>query len=693
LIISPIFHPAHFLFVSLFLITYNIFIDEADDLVRKRLQYFMILSLMYVFLAIFGLSILIFVHELGHYFMARRVGMRVETFAIGFGRPIYSWERNGVKWQVGWLLFGGYVKIAGQDVDSESDPYEVPDGFFGKRPIDRIKVAFMGPFVNLLLAFLIFVGLWATGGREKNFSEFTHVIGWVDPHSELYALGLRPGDEILAYNQHPYQSFKDHLYVPMTSPGEIVIKGLKVNYATEEKTPYEYKVKTYPHPSALEKGILTSGIINSANYIIYDRLPNGKENALPEGSPLKDSGIEYGDRVLWVDGEVVFSSQELNYLLNDGRVLLTIVRDGQRRLVRVPRVLVQELKMDSGFREELMDWQYEAALNGIKLQKLYTIPYNLTNDCVVENELKFIDRENGSEAFPKHPFSSLEEPLKPNDKIIAIDGKPVDFAYELLGQLQEHQVNIIVERDKGFSKKISWKDADSDFDRQINWGDIQKIAQSIGNKMPVTSIGNYQLLRPVIPKMRSDFTLSPEKQAWLTTELLEQKKEIESIEDPEKRAQALHMLQDREKQLLLGLPGVQDRKVSYNPTPIEQFTSVFSEIWRTLGALLSGSLNPKWISGPIGIVQVVHDNWMISLKEALFWLGAISLNLGVLNLLPIPVLDGGTIAISFFELITGKRVHPKTLEKVVIPFAMLLIAFFIFVTYQDLSRIFGGFFH
>src|ERR1700733_2510626 len=101
----------------------------------------MAVNLIYIILAILTLSFLIFIHELGHYFMARRVGMRVETFAIGFGRPIYTWERNGVKWQIGWLLFGGYVKIAGMDTENEPDPYRVPDGFFGKRPIDRIKVA------------------------------------------------------------------------------------------------------------------------------------------------------------------------------------------------------------------------------------------------------------------------------------------------------------------------------------------------------------------------------------------------------------------------------------------------------------------------------------------------------------------------------------------------------------------------
>lgn len=653
----------------------------------------MILSLLYVLFAIFGLSILIFFHELGHYFMARRVGMRVETFAIGFGRPIYSWEKKGVKWQIGWLLFGGYVKIAGEDPRGEKDPYEIPDGFFGKRPIDRIKVAFAGPLVNLVLAFVFFAIVWATGGREKNFAEFTHKIGWVDPKSELYVAGVRPGDEIRSYNQQEFVGSKDHLYAPMTSGNEIVVEGDKVDYVTLHKDPYEFHVKTYSHPSAIEKGILTAGILAPANYLIYEKLSDGKENPLPEGSPMAQSGIEYGDRIVWVDGDLVFSTQQLSHLLNDDRVLLTIFRKGNRLLVRVPRVLVQELKMDPEFKEELTDWQYESGLNNVKLQKLYSIPYNLTNNCVVENEIKFIDKENELEAFPLHPYDSNEVPLQPKDKIIAVDGVPVKTSYDLLLQLQYHRVNIIVQRDPSAQKELSSQQADSTFDEEINWNDISAIANSIGTGHLIRTAGNYVLLHPVTPKMRADFELVPEKQALLAAELLEQKKAAENIEDPDRRAHALAMLNTQEKQLLLGLPGLQDRKVNYDPSPLTQFDRVFTEIWRTLKALVTGTLNPKWISGPIGIVQVVHDHWLIGIKEALFWLGAISLNLGILNLLPIPVLDGGTILFSLFEMVTKKRLSPKILERLILPFALLLITFFVFLTYQDMSRLLSRLFH
>lgn len=651
----------------------------------------MIVNIFYIIIALLGLSFLIFMHELGHYWMARRVGMRVETFAIGFGRPIYSWMRKGVRWQIGWLLFGGYVKVAGQEVENGKDPYEIADGFFAKPPLDRIKVAFMGPFVNLVLAFIFFGIIWLAGGREKNFSEFTHKIGWVDPKSELYIQGVRPGDEIVSYDGKSFQGSNDHLYAPMLGGDHIEVNGNKIEYATGEKIPFTYKIKTYQHPNVMQKGIKTAGIFTGASYLIYNKLPGDIENPLPEGSPLRDSGLAYGDRIVWVDGELIFSQIQLNNILNDNKALLTIKRGNETLLRRVPRVHIQELKLEPIFRDELMDWQFEAKLNGTKIQKLFIIPYNLNNEAVVENDLKFIDKEHQDEAFPQVPFSETGKPLQAGDKIIAVDGFPVQHSFELLAKLQNHYVNVIVERNPEELTRVSWKASDDDFNKEVEWSDLQKIASTIGTPRLLPHAGDLYLLKPIIPKPRSEFILSDEKQAWLSTELREQKKEIEAIEDPEQRAHALSMLQSREKQLLLGIPSVQDRKVVYNPQPMEMFQSVFQQIWRMLMALTTGNLSPKWVSGPVGIVQIVHDNSMQGIWEAIFWLGAISLNLGVLNLLPIPVLDGGTILICFIELISGKKMHPKTLEKLTLPFALLLIGFFIFLTYNDLVRLFSGF--
>jgi len=646
---------------------------------------------MFVLLAILGISFLIFIHEMGHFLMARRVGMRVEVFSIGFGRPIFSWMHKDVKWQVGWLPFGGYVKIAGSELDKEQNPYEIPDGFFGKKPIDRIKVALMGPAANLLFAVLAFSFLWVSGGREKNFSDFTSKIGWVDPDSELYAQGIRPGDEVTSYNNQQFESAADHTAAPMRSEDHIAIRGEKVNYLTGEKVPFEDTVKVYQHPGAIEKGRLTAGILSPASYIIYNRLPGGQENPLPESSPLKNSGIEYGDRIVWANGEIVFSVPQLNQIINSNRVLLTIDRNGQILLTRTPRVPVKELKPNSEFREELKDWQFEAKLNNIKMQNLFALPYNISNDGVVLGPLQFVDKEDETNTFPKIPYTPLENPLQPGDRILAIDGIPIKHASELLKHLQTYQVNLIVQRNPTITQLEKWYGADQAFDRELNIADLQTVANSIGTPSTITHQGDFYLLKPTVPKRRNELKMSPEKQAQVAAEVLEQKHAIQSIEDPELRAHALRLFDQQEKRLLIGLPLIQDRHVQYNPGPFTLFKNVFQEIQRTLAALFSGILNPKWLMGPVGIIQVVHDTSMNGLLEAVYWLGAISLNLGVINLLPIPVLDGGTILMSLVEMATGKKMPPKTLEKLIIPFVVLLVGFFVFLTYHDLERLFRGF--
>lgn len=642
-----------------------------------------VVSFLYALLALLGLGFLVFIHELGHYVMARREGMKVDVFSIGFGKALYSWDRDGVKWQIGWLPFGGYVKIAGTETNDENpvDVYAIKDGFFGRGPWARIKVAFMGPFVNILFTLLAFTFLWALGGREKSFAEHTKKIGWIDPKSELYQKGVRSGDEVTAYNGHPLRSAKDHLIAPMTSGDKLIVEGFHINSETSQKTPFAYTVKPYANPEAFDKGLLTSGVLSPAGYLLYDLLP-GQDALLVENSPAMKSGIQYGDRIVWVDGERIFSLSQLTHLLNEPKALLTIQREGKVLLKRVPLVQIEELRLDPAAKEELTDWQFEAQLNQSKLSKMYMIPYNLNNTGVVEGGLKWIDPEK--EAGVERGL------LQAGDKILAVNGVAITHSYQLLAELQQKKVNLIVQRSSKESTLDDWIRADEKFDHEYSLKDLEALEQKIGFSVNPEQSGSLVLLSSIVPKKRKEMVISPEYKALVEAQIEAQKEQIKKIEDPEERKRAMKFLKEREEQWLIGLPTMQDKKVEYNPGPLELFGNVFEEIWQTLKALVSGSLSPKWMSGPIGIIQVVHHNSMLSLREALFWLGAISLNLGFLNLLPLPVLDGGTICFGFYEILTGKRLSSKTMERWIIPFAIFLIGFFVFLTYNDVLRLFRG---
>ena len=637
---------------------------------------------MYALLAIVGLGFLIFIHELGHYFIARREGMKVEAFSIGFGKALYSWERDGVKWQLCLLPFGGYVKIAGMQKEGSREPYEIHDGFYGKHPWQRIKVALAGPIVNIVFALAAFTVLWALGGRTKPFAEFTHRIGWVDPQSILYEKGVRPGDVIEKYDGRTFNGFRDLLVASVMDDKETSIKGYNIDYLTGEKSEFNYTLATYEDQRHFKDTIHTIGVLSPARYLIYD-------GALPPGSPMAASGIQQGDRILWADGDLLFSSQQLSALLNESTAFLTVQRGAEEFQTKVPRVHVDDLKLTASEKGEIDDWQHEAGLKG-RLQDLAFIPYNLSPACEVIDRINFIDENDQVRTFQTCERCAFFNPLQEGDKILAVNGVAVANSYDLLEQLQLRNSLLIVQRDPAIMQKILWDRADQSFEN-INPKDLETISSSIGTNAPIQSSGNLYLLNPVAPKPFLDFDLTPEQKTIVAQELAQTKKEIEEIKDPYKRDAALKALESSHKRLMLGIP-MKDREVIYNPNPIDQFVQVVKDTWRTLSGLFSGSLSPKYVSGPVGIVHVVHQSWMMGAKEALFWMAVISLNLGLVNLLPIPVLDGGHICFSILEMFTKRPIKAKTMERLIIPFIGLLIAFFLFVTYQDVTRLFSKFF-
>ncbi|MCH9625730.1 MAG: hypothetical protein S4CHLAM123_09090 [Chlamydiales bacterium] len=649
------------------------------------------MTVLYFVLAAAALGVLVFIHELGHYFVAKKTGMIVEIFSIGFGRPILKWRLNNVNWQLGWLPFGGYVKIKGmeltkKDKDTYIEPHEIPNGFFAQSPWKRIAVALAGPFANFILAFLIFTAVWAMGGREKPFSEFTQIVGWVDPQSDLYSEGLRPGDVLTHLNGKPYTSTKDLLYASMLGGKQVEIKGYHVDQTTQTQKPFDYSIESYPAPNSLD-GILTTGIASGARYLIYDKLTDGTENALPEGSPMQSSGIKYKDRLVWADGEYLYSMDQLSYVLNNNQALLTVKRDGETFLTRQPRVLTNDVILHPNLRNELIDWQYETQIK-TNFSDLYILPYVVSSEGYIEAPLEFIDQESKRAAFPLHSYSkTLSDSLQPGDRILAVDGVPITQGFAILKQLQSHKVQLIAEQNVPLDTKVSWKVEDQVFEKAIDTSAIDTLAANIGTENPIQSFGRFTLLNPVEPKRINQFDLSKQAQERLDNEYESQKKQIAEIKNRDKRVKALDYLDASYEKYLLGIY-LQDRQVDYNPSPVTMFGSVFTETWQTLRALVTGYLHPKWISGPVGIVQVIHHGWRTGLGEALFWIGAISVNLGVLNLLPIPVLDGGYVCLSLWELITRRRLKAKTMERLIIPFVVLLMGLLVFLTFQDLTRLF-----
>ena len=646
----------------------------------------MIIQILYVLLALLGLGFLILIHELGHYFMARRVGMRVEVFSIGLGRPLCSWTFQGVQWQLGVLPFGGYVKIAGEKEEtSHAGKPLAEDTFFGKTPWDRIKVALMGPTVNIVFALLLFTIIWLSGGKSEPFSRHTNIIGYVDVDSELYAKGVRAGDQIVRYNHKEFTGFKDLLYASVLKQQSLDIQGNKIDYYTQGQKPFEYVLTPYKDPRSRGGDFKTIGVLSPASVLLFAKPPADSDFPFDQ-SPMKESGIVFGDRIIWARGEMVFSMTQLGQLVNEQKVFLSVEREGKLLGVKVPRVQIRDLRLTQQQKIELEDWRHQIHSKAM-VKELFFIPYMISAYGTVETSLAYIGEDAQEHTIYDEDMDAI---LKAGDRIVAVDGVAVKSAYSFMEAMQTRHIQLIVQR--GFpAKELTWKEENEAFARAIDPHHLRQVVTQVIAGESSVSVGDLHALRPVKPILLSDLPLSSSKKHWLLQEITAQQERIEKIQDPALREQAMKALDRQKQKLVLGIP-LGDISVRYNPTPFVVFSQVLGDTAKTLSSLFTGKLNPKWMSGPIGMVQIIHHGWNVGVKEALFWMGAISLSLGIFNLFPLPALDGGHICFALYEWIFGRKVSAKAMEKLVIPFIALLIGLFVYVTYQDILRLFSRFF-
>lgn len=275
--------------------------------------------------AIFVLGPLVFVHELGHFLAAKRVGIKVERFSLGFPPKMIGKKIGETEYCIGWLLLGGYVKMAGENPDSDEvkgEPWE-----FHSKPLwARAFVIAAGPAMNLVLAFIVLWGLLFSAGLP---SIPTTTIGKVESHSPFARAGLTVGDRITAINQAPVKAWED----------------MVERFSSEKITQFQVRfVRAGAESSAVVDFHSARSLQERFAGLMY--FIDTTINVVQPGSPAAAAGLKMGDKITSIDGQPITQWTEMVDLIRSkpGQVItLTWMRDGQPHRAQVTTDVAREI--------------------------------------------------------------------------------------------------------------------------------------------------------------------------------------------------------------------------------------------------------------------------------------------------------------------------------------------------------------
>ena len=184
-----------------------------------------------------ALTILVFFHELGHFWVARLAKVRVEVFSVGFGAELFGWnDKAGTRWKIGVIPLGGYVKMFGQsdlpgDEDEDRPPLtdkEKAVSFQHKTLAQRTAIVAAGPIANFLLSVVLIAGLMATFGAARPYAG----VGEIMPGSAAAEAGFEAGDRIVSIDGEAVEWFSDLVRIVSVQP-EMLLK-IKVRRGDDE---------------------------------------------------------------------------------------------------------------------------------------------------------------------------------------------------------------------------------------------------------------------------------------------------------------------------------------------------------------------------------------------------------------------------------------------------------------------------
>lgn len=569
----------------------------------------------YLFGFVVLLGVLIFIHELGHFLLAKAVGVRVETFSIGMGPKIFKFTKGETEYALSLIPLGGYVKLTGQD-PREEVPKELEHRSFRHKTLSqRTAVVLAGPLFNAALTVILFVVLFSLGAPSA-----APVLGRVVDQSEAYQAGLRTGDWVASVEIDG----TEHRTLDANMLGSLIQEnaGKTATFTIQSPEAEESKKATVSLISGQgrdatlgvpkERGLIP-GVEAQARAPLI-QVASGSwadERQLPPSLWIRKVEAKIGafNREFEVrtfhDLETVWNtlSQETS---EEGRIVFT----GQRAALAESMTKGEETPEVS--RESFtLAWTYAED----------QMPSSLSEAGIRSSELFVI------EVVEDSPASQLG--LQPGDELISLNNETIKSFPLFRSRLQELASS-------GNSLELSWR----------RGGEV--MGSTVTPKKVTTT-------DPLTEAKKDQFQIGAAFMA-LPAEPLTYTLKADGLGHA----------------IALGW----NRSVALTISMVESFYF-----------LATGQISPKTIGGPILIGKIagesVKQGWEAFVKMMAF----ISLNLFILNLLPIPVLDGGHLVLFAVEAVTRKPLSLKAIEIWTTAGFFFLMSLIAIVFFNDLNRL------
>ncbi len=676
---------------------------------------------------IIGLGVVILVHELGHFLVAKAVGIKVERFAIGFGPRLVGFTGGETEYCINVLPLGGYVKMLGQEDFAPMDQSQQrdPRSFTAKSVGARFLVISAGVVMNIILAALLFIVIIGLVGKEfmapvvgetvRGYPAATAEISWIDESPEDgHERGLQPGDRIVKIDGNEVTRF-DSVFVEGAFAGRDRTFEFTFERTVDGRTYTgiaEMGVRRLPDGTRMGFGI------EPAADNVFARVRNYRT--------IED--FQPGDRVVAVGGQPVEHQWDIKRIVEtlDGRrTTVTVERPAEAdddaetvelEVLPTPRLREGVVFLEDGTAVEAVRMErYEE--NGERFIRLFY--EDERQEEFAEDQLAggiHMELLDVAGMIPRIRAQAVEEGspadragLEAGDVILSYADRTTPTLNEFRGITDDKvrtETTIVVLRDGRTVGPLKITPS--------RRHDQALVGISMGVDAEHTMVAS---IRSESPAAGAGIRRGDEITAVADEPVGDWPELLQALADHAGESVMLTVRRgDEELELEVALPAEKFDPDHYSfdlfpgpmrfepltvlirkTNPLAAVTWGANETWfhvrstlATLGGLISGGLSPEMVRGPVGIGQIAIEVGRESVMDLVYLMALVSSAVAVINFLPFPVLDGGHAVFLLIEKIRGKPVPLKVANAIQMVGLALILLLFVLITWQDLARIIRG---